>query len=382
MAKVSQYPEEPNTNPEGFLFMAVQTGVDGDGEPTYETRKIPPERLGAQGPIGPQGAQGPTGPAGANGGAGATGPTGPTGAAGPTGPTGATGATGPTGPQGIDITEIVQSKGLAMEYFDDYANLSTGPFDQGLGWEDDGLMDGGSGGIVSRTHIDGRAENRLALFSNAQYARRMPWGGKWNRLKIVLLLRVNTVATITSVNGYFGICSGTTNMVASATTDNFIGLRTGDGTGSGTYATGTASSYLNMPGFRFASRRGTTTTDIAAGGSGHHITATEGFLTPLVYEVSRPVFSGAGSVTYSHKEVSVPSTQIERSNAKDAVKFLLHDIAGATTSMSEADTALVGSSGTATGAFDESTGVLDTVNFSWSEFEGLEIAAFGVRKVY
>jgi hypothetical protein len=210
----------------------------------------------------------------------------------------------------------------------------------------------------------------------------MPWGGKWNRLKIVLMLRINTVASLTTVNGYFGVCNGTTNMVGSATTNNFIGLRTGDGTGGGTYSVGTASEYVNMPGWRFVSRRVTTTTDIGAGGSGHHITASEGFLTPLVYEVSRPVFSGGGSVTYTHKEVSCAPSLVEFSNSKETVNRLLDDVAGTTASQSQADTAIVGSSGTLGAAFDESAGVFDTVNFMWDEFEVLEIAAFGVRKIY
>lgn len=372
MAKISEYPTIADPAPQGYLLMAqeVSPGV-------FETGKVAPDQIGAIGPQGPQGPEGPTGP----GGAGPTGPTGPAGSAGPTGPTGAAGATGPTGPQGINITEIVQTKGMAMEYFDDYSLGVINTLDQGWGWEDDGVGVG-TPSIVSRTHVDGRAEQRFNMNTSDQYGRRMPWGGKWNRLKIVLLLRINASANLTTPNGYFGICSGTTNMVSSATTSNFIGIRTGDGTGTGTFNAGTVASYFNMPSFRFVSRRGTTTTDIAAGGSGHHITADEGFLTPVVYEISRPIFVGAGSVTYSHKEVSNPSTFVEFSRAKDAVKFLLNDVAGATTSLSEADSALAGSSGTTTGAFDESTGVLDTVNFAWSEFEGLEIAAFGVRKVY
>lgn len=370
MAKISEYPTIANPAPQGYLLMAeeVSPGV-------FETGKVAPDQIGAIGPQGPQGPEGPTGSAGANGANGATGPTGPAGATGPTG------ATGATGPAGTGITEIDQSKGLAMEYFDDYSLGVINTFDQGWGWENDGVGVG-TPSIVSRTHVDGRAEQRLNFNTSDQYGRRMPWGGKWNRIKIVLLLRINTVANLTTPNAYFGICSGTTNMVSSATTDNFIGLRTGDGTGTGTYTSGTISDYVNLPSFRFVSRRGTTTTDIAAGGSGHHVTADEGFLTPLVYEVSRPVFSGGGSVTYTHKEVSVASTSVEFSRAKDVVKFLLSDISGATTNQSEADTAIVGSLGTTTGAFDESTGVLDTVNFSWSEIEGLEIAAFGVRKVY
>jgi len=372
MPKTSDYAEETTPLPDGFLFMAVK-----QPDQSYITKKITPDKLGAQGPIGPQGLQGPTGPTGA-GATGATGPTGPAGATGPTGPTGATGATGPTGPS---ITELTQSRDQAIEFFDDYSLGTIATFDKGWGWVNNGTSPG-TPTIVTRTHVDGRSENRLNFNTNDQYARKMPWGGKWNRLKLVLLLRVNAVANLTTPNGYFGFCSGQTNLVSSSSTDNFIGLRTGDGTGTGTYTVGTITSYFNMPTFRFVSRRGTTTTDIFAGGSGHHITADEGFLTPLVYEISRTPFSGGGSVTYSFKEVSSASSQVQYSNSKQAVNRILDDVAATTTSLSQADSAIVGSSGTTTSAFDESTGVLDTVNFSWSEFEGLEIAAFGVRKVY
>lgn len=372
MAKISEYPEITDAAPQGFLLMAqeVTPGV-------FETGKVAPDKIGAVGPQGPQGPQGPTGASGG----GPTGPTGPAGADGATGPTGATGASGPTGPMGPDITELTAVRDCAIEYFEDYSVGVINTFDQGWGWENDGTSPG-TPSIVSRTHTDGRAEQRLNLGQLDQYARRMPWGGKWNRLKIVLLLRINSVSNLTTINGYFGICSGQTNLVTSASTDNFIGIRTGDGTGGGTLTAGTASSYFNMPTFTFVSRRATTTTTIASGGSGHQITASEGFLTPVVYEVSRPVFSGSGSVLYSHKEVSCASTQVEFSSAKGAVNRLLDDVAAATTSASQADTAMVGSSGTTTGAFDESTGVLDTINFSWSEFDAIEIAAFGVRKVY
>lgn len=71
MAKISEYPENQDPNPEGFLIMAVD---QNDG--TFKTFKVQPDQIGAQGAIGPQGA---TGPAGANGAAGATGPAGPAG---------------------------------------------------------------------------------------------------------------------------------------------------------------------------------------------------------------------------------------------------------------------------------------------------------------
>lgn len=105
--KVSEYTDAPN-NPEGFLFMAVRIGTTTGGEPIYQTFRIEPERVGAQGPVGPQGLTGQTGPEGpASTVPGPAGATGATGAAGATGATGADGATGATGPAGSDAHSVV-----------------------------------------------------------------------------------------------------------------------------------------------------------------------------------------------------------------------------------------------------------------------------------
>lgn len=378
--KVSQYPEETSVNPDGFLFMAVATGTfDSDGNPEYKTKKITKDKVGAQGPVGPQGAVGPTGPSGTAGTAGATGPTGPTGSAGSAGPTGATGPTGPTGPA---ITELTAPKGTAMEYFDDYSAGSISTFNRGWGWVNDGVGTGST--IVQATHIDGRTENRLQL-NAGQYGRKMPWGDKWHRLRIVLLWRVNAVATITNVDGYLGLCSGTTNMVASASTDNFIGVRWGDGASNLTFSNGTIMDKFNMGvAFQFYTRRATTSTNVASGGSGHFVSSTEGYLSGIAYEISRPVFATNGtSVLYTHKETTPSSTTVEFSRSKDAMNQLIWDDSTTATSATAAEAAILGTTGTATGSFDQSTGIFDTLNISWLKgIEGLQLAALGVRKVY
>ena len=375
MAKISEYPEITDTAPQGYLLMAQETSPG-----VFETGKVTPDKIGAIGPQGPQGPVGPTGPAGA-GTDGATGPTGPTGAAGADGATGPTGASGPTGPVGPDITELTDLQGVAMEYFDDYSVGSISTADQGWGWEDDGVIE--SGAISTHTHADGRTFQHLQL-NNGQYGRRMPWGAKWNRIRIVVLWRVNATATINPVNGYVGVCSGTTNMVGSSSTDNFIGARWGDGASSLTFATGTVMDKFNMTvAFRFYSRRGTTSTFIAAGGSGHYVSSTEGWYSGISYEVSRPVFaSAATSVTYTHKEVTPDATFVEYSRSKDALNQLLQDDSAATSTKTSAEDAIFSVAGTGTGSFDESTGVLDTVNISWPQPDGLQLVALGVRKIY
>lgn len=117
MAKVSAYPEEVGVNPEGFLFIAVQ---QEDG--TFITKKIRPDNVGAQGPVGPQGIQGPPGPAGA----GETGPAGPQGETGPAGPQGNPGIQGPQGPAGSSSwSTLTQASPTVIDFdSDDYRTLS------------------------------------------------------------------------------------------------------------------------------------------------------------------------------------------------------------------------------------------------------------------
>lgn len=376
MPKTTDYAEETTPLPDGFLFMAVKQPDD-----SFVTKKITPDKLGSQGPLGPQGLQGPTGPTG-SGPTGPTGPTGATGAAGSAGATGATGATGPTGPTGPSITELASPQGTAMEYFDDYSAGGITVADKGWGWEDDGVIEGGT--IGTHTHVDGRTLQHLQL-NSGQYGRRMPWGDKWNRLRVVVLWRVNAGSTINPVNGYIGVCSGTTNMVGSASTDNFIGVRWGDGASSLTFSNGTIMDKFNMTtAFRFYSRRGTTSTFIASGGSGHFVSSSEGWYSGIAYEVSRPVFATNGtSVTYSHKEVSPDSTFVEYSRSKDAMNQLIWDDSTSATTVTAAEAAIFGGlSGSTSASFDQSTGILDTLNVGWPMFDGLQLVALGVRKVY
>lgn len=277
--------------------------------------------------------------------------------------------------------EFTSLDGAVFEFFDEYALGAISTLDKGLGWTSNGVVSGGT--IVSRTMADGRVHRRLSI-SNGQYGRTLPWGGFWNRLKICVLWRLNHNTTINPVEGYVGVCSGTTNMVASGTTNNFIGLRWGDGASSLTYSAGTKNPNFNMgTSFRFYSRRGTTSTFIASGSSGHFVSGGEGYLSGIVYEVSRPLFATDGSsVTYTHGERSTDSTSIEFSRSKDSIRRIADEVSG-TLASSEADIYVLGSAFQAgtSGAFDQSTGVLDTVNISWSHAPGLELAAIAVRKV-
>lgn len=278
---------------------------------------------------------------------------------------------------------------VAIEFFDGYPAGALVAPNLGVGWGAAGVITGGT--IVSRTEpaTNSRTFNALSI-SNGQYGRRMPWGDRWNKLKLAIAWRLNGVASFntTATDALFGICSGTTNMAGSATTDNFVGLRWGSGAGDGiTFTAGTLINYYNMStAFRIVTRRNVTTTALGSGGSGHSIPATEGYMGLIVLNVWRPVFANdAASVTYSYMEVSNGAADVELGHQKNAINRLLEDTNTSATSSSNQEQAIVGaSSGSITGAFDQSTGKLDTVNIFWPFTNAnatLELCGFGVRKL-
>lgn len=280
--------------------------------------------------------------------------------------------------------EFYNTDGSAMEFFDEYGAGAISTFDKGFGWANNGVGTGTT--IVSRTPADGRAHKRLELKSG-QYGRKMPWGALWNRVKIVLLWRINNGSSISNIECYAGICSGTTNMVASGTTDNFVGVRLGDGSGTATFTAGTKANMFNVPTVLGQTRRGTTSTSRSGGSSGHTITSTEGYLAVQVVEVYRPVFATDGTgVNYQVGEASTSQVNAQYSIPKNAVHKMLDSVASGTTSLvqgsNEATIAGGNAAITAPFSFDQSTGVLDTLNISWGHSQGLELAAIGVRKVF
>lgn len=280
-------------------------------------------------------------------------------------------------------SEMETTDDQALDYFEDYSVGAVSSLNKGFGWANDGVISGGT--IVSRTNQDGRTMKCLSLL-NGQLGRRMPWGGKWNKLRLLIGWRINAAATFTTVNTqFFGVCSGTTNMVSSATTDNAIGLRWGSAAGdSVTFTAGTRVSYFNMgTAFRFISRRGTTNTAIASGGSGHAIPAVEGYIGVALLRIARPVFAtNASSVTYSMLEGSTQASGIELYRPKNGIRHMLSHDAGAASLSTQDQEAGVMLSGSTTVAFDQSTGELDTVNITWPETTNpLELCCFGVRKI-
>jgi hypothetical protein len=271
---------------------------------------------------------------------------------------------------------------LALEDWNFYTLGAITTFNGGVGWGTDGVGSGAT--IISATAADGRTQNRLAL-NNGVYGRRMPWGPFWNRVKIVLGLRINRASNFTNTNGYIGICSGTANMVNVATCANFVGVRWGDGTGTSTFTAGTKINSFNVPNFRATTvRTGPVITDRGALSSGHFISANQGYVSLIIVEMSRPVFANdASSVNYSVAEASHNSTTVEFSHDKGQARVLSQCDVTPNLANSGTDSAIIGVAGVTAApfAFDQSVGVLDTVNIYWPQAFDLEIAALAMAKI-
>jgi len=176
-------------------------------------------------------------------------------------------------------------------------------------------------------------------------------------------------------------------MVASATTDNFLGLRWENTTPNNfNYNGGTKSPYYNQvttP--RFSTRRVNTTTDrtSGSGGSTRTISAQEGYLTYFFLDISRPLFANAAdSVTYSQGFMMDVTANVEFSKSKSTLfQLALGEVAGTIGNHTSLGAAIGATPTTHNYAFDESAGVFDAVNISWPHFFGLEVAALIVRKV-
>lgn len=273
--------------------------------------------------------------------------------------------------------------GWAIDNFQDYALGAITVFDKGYGFTTNGVGTGCS--IVARTQPSGQNEQRLSMTAG-QYGRKMPWGNDWGRIQLAWLWRINRASTFTSALAYFGICSGTTNMAASATTTNFTGFRTPSDASAMVFATGTRADRINVnPAFRFMTRRVTTDTDrtSGAGTAGDCIVATSGYLSAVFFEIARPTFVGATSITYSFGRLMTTATRTEDSLQKSSLQDMIHGDMNTTIGGGNSLAVVPGGvANTHNYSFDESTGELDTINLTWPEAFDVEFGAIGVRKVY
>jgi hypothetical protein len=388
MAKVSEYDEELSPFPEGWLFMAVR-----QPNGTFITKKVSPDKVGAVGPQGPQGATGLPGADGADGAvgptgpAGATGPTGPAGATGPTGPAGADGAdgaTGPTGPAGADGADLPveyrATEGFAFDIIETYPVAgSITVLDEGIGWGGNGVVSGTTAAVVNRTVNTNEDENRIQLGAG-YFARQFAWLGKWNQIRIGIMLKIPASGNFDSEWG-FGICSGVTNVLGTATADNFLGI--GGSTtlataNTWTYNAGTQNAKVTDTNVAYVSKRAAIVTNLGATATGPSFPASGTGRAMFYMEFVRPLFVGASVVSYSFFHHGVSAVQAENYNSKSIFRDLLFHRG----TVGTGGTAIMSPSGSTASNFSESTGVLDAMNFWWeSNTVPVEICAMGAIKI-
>lgn len=385
MAKVSAYPETTATSPDGWLFIAE---LQPDG--SYITKKVSPDNLGAQGPIGLQGLTGPSGagvagPAGVPGTNGTNGAPGTNGTNGINGAAGATGATGADGPpgyiSGLADTKLGDFDGLAVDYFEQYALGAITTPNAGVGWGGNGRV--GNGAIVSRTTRGGLAQKRLELTGTSFIARTLPYLGKWNRLRIGVLARIAGPGVTFNGNWACGVCNGTANTYSDATTNNFLGLAQIDAAASDDWVFNAATQqdvFLSSS-IEPVTRIGVTTTGLSGSFTGGRpgFPSTEAALMGFFVDIERALFIGNTAVNYDNYALGA--------NTNAQISYHIHRSEFLRILQSK-NSAEVGTVFTQSGAYaiaagSELTGVFDTVNFYWDSLANpLEIAAFGVRKIF
>jgi hypothetical protein len=274
--------------------------------------------------------------------------------------------------------------GWAVEFFEDYSLGANPTLDKGVGWDGNGAGSGLS--IVSKNIYTGKAENRLQI-SNGQYGRKLFWGDSWNRIQMGIMFRINGAVSF-NADGFVGLCSGTTNMVGSASTANFIGMKWASAVNSWLFTAGTKVNYYNQSlSTRWSTRRGIVTTDqgSGAGSDGRSFSATEGYRSMLFLEFQRPVFAtDATSVSYSVGMRSTSTTLVEMSLSKRSfVDVMLDQVTSVVAATPSGSVMMSAGAVTHSFAFDQSTGKLDTFNFSWpNATQTMEVTAIAVRKVY
>lgn len=379
MAKFSEYPEEVGANPEGFLLMAVEQ-PPGSPAPLV-TKKIRPDRIGAQGPTGPQGLPGGSGTPGPTGAAGAAGATGATGAAGANGAAGAAGQPGYVVGAGISPT-LGDFDGMAVDLFEQYALGAITTTDMGVGWNGNGRVVGGT--IVSRTTHGGFVQKRLSLATNAQIGRTLPWAGKWNKVRLGILARINGGANFDG-RWALGVSSGTAAMFGDfPPTTNWFGSSQFD-TGASdnwVFAAGVQQNTLISSTYEGVWRRGAVETGTGGSFSASPMgfPATEASHTSFILDINRGLFTGATAIAYNlNHSSSATDPRAQFHHTRTQFLNLMHFLAPAT---ENADVLLTSGNYPSPVSISEATGVFDTFNFWWEAATPIEIVGMAAYKMY
>lgn len=271
-------------------------------------------------------------------------------------------------------TSLVDQKDWAIDDFDAYTATNATPvLTNGPGWYGGARITGGS--IVTRT-LSGyaaRTENRLSI-SNGVYARTFAWGSEWKRIKIGVLWRLNTNATQSLTNLYFGICCKTNSTPFDTVCTNYIGTGNAGTAFSAGFNTGNDYNYFLINPLTTVVRTNATDTGIAGGSLATFMASGQTNHNYFMMDIERPNLNSAG--TYTMRLFSSPNTQEGRECdwSYRALYRLMND-----TSLAAFNTTTA--SGTI--SWQQSFGPLDTLTLWHSHVAApLEISAFLVFKCY
>jgi hypothetical protein len=282
--------------------------------------------------------------------------------------------------------EVVSDDGASMDMFETYNTGSISSLSDGIGWGDDGIVRNGT--IVTRTNERGETLRALSLDTNGEFARGLFIGEDWLFLDIFTAWRYNGPAanmTTAGNNVYIGMCSGITNTFKGATTDNFLGI--GIQNQQYTHVTGTKWDYYTGTfAWRAYSRRGTTTTDEGggSGSSGRRYAQTEGHVTCLRLSIAQPLVASRSTARNFTIYMSDTSTTYHEMPLPSRVACSSNLWQKGSAFSGWAVEWIGGSTQSWTVSFDESTGVLDTLNIAFDNVDGcdLELVGLSVRKTF
>jgi len=217
----------------------------------------------------------------------------------------------------------------------------------------------------------GGVDDKRAVMSQAQFGRVLTIGTDWTNLRIGIRYSLpDSGANILAPTFFMGVCSGTTAMIADATTTNFVGLRIGNTSTAFTRGTD-ANSKVRYTTTNLAypvKRVNTTTTAGSSVSTSNLLSGDTSLRFNLMAEIAK------GSPNYNIKffvHGTVDSVDISQADFLDLVAATTPVLAGYTWN-----------AGPNNIACDEAAGAFDTVNLYWDKITpGVEVSDIAIARI-
>lgn len=157
-------------------------------------------------------------------------------------------------------------------------------------------------------------------FSQVGLSRKLAIGSDWNKIRIGIMLSTNISSNLTPSPFYFGLCSGTENMVGFETVDHFIGIKNKNLTVQ-TYFPSDVSNHIVIVPFNYSKITNGSETLLSAtdnGGLGSNspcFGVTTGRQYPFIIEITK------GSPNYTLDFYASSANGTYQSWSKSTIKF-------------------------------------------------------------